>query len=298
MAKIGSMKVAIIADIHGNLRALEAVTADIEQWQPDVVVVNGDVVNRGPQNLACWQLIHQRQKEAGWVVLRGNHEDFVLASAYPHTAQAGPRYELRQFTQWSYNQLREVAFEMMALPDRWGVHPAGATPFLVMHGSLLGNRFGIYPDSTDEDLSHRVTPQTAVFVTAHTHRPLVRPWGQTQVVNVGAVGLPFDGNWLASYGRFTWSKPAGWQAEICRLSYDRLQAERDMLTTGFLEEAGPFAQMILVELRLSRGLIQTWANVYEEGVLKGEVNFAQSVRQFLDQAEYRDYLYPAGQEKR
>ena len=39
------MKLAVLSDIHGNWPALEAVAADIDAWQPDLVVVNGDVVN-------------------------------------------------------------------------------------------------------------------------------------------------------------------------------------------------------------------------------------------------------------
>ena len=41
------MKIAILSDIHGNLPALEAVTADIQAWQPDRIIVDGDVVNPG-----------------------------------------------------------------------------------------------------------------------------------------------------------------------------------------------------------------------------------------------------------
>ena len=41
------MKIAAIYDIHGNLPALEAVLAEIEQAQPDRMVVGGDVAT-GP----------------------------------------------------------------------------------------------------------------------------------------------------------------------------------------------------------------------------------------------------------
>lgn len=41
------MKIAILSDIHGNLPALQTVADDIARWQPDQVIVNGDIVNRG-----------------------------------------------------------------------------------------------------------------------------------------------------------------------------------------------------------------------------------------------------------
>ena len=49
------MKMAILSDIHGNRPALEAVAADIDAWRPDAVLVNGDVVNEGQGNVACWR---------------------------------------------------------------------------------------------------------------------------------------------------------------------------------------------------------------------------------------------------
>jgi len=43
------MRIAIIADIHGNLTALEAVLADLEDTGADRVVCLGDVAATGPQ---------------------------------------------------------------------------------------------------------------------------------------------------------------------------------------------------------------------------------------------------------
>ena len=42
------MKLAILADIHGNLPALDAVARELERLQPDYVVVNGDLINGVP----------------------------------------------------------------------------------------------------------------------------------------------------------------------------------------------------------------------------------------------------------
>lgn len=50
-------RVAILADIHGNLAALEAVQTDIARLAPDIVIVAGDVINRGPQSKECLQFI-------------------------------------------------------------------------------------------------------------------------------------------------------------------------------------------------------------------------------------------------
>ena len=46
------MRLAALADIHGNIYALEAVLADLKRQAPDVVVVLGDSVVKFPQNRA------------------------------------------------------------------------------------------------------------------------------------------------------------------------------------------------------------------------------------------------------
>ena len=48
------MRIAVIADIHGNLPALEAVLEALDTLQPDQIVVSGDVVDGGPDSAACW----------------------------------------------------------------------------------------------------------------------------------------------------------------------------------------------------------------------------------------------------
>ncbi len=55
------MKIAIFADIHGNLAALEAVLYDIEHQNVDVTVCAGDIVNPLPGSRQSWDLIRDRQ---------------------------------------------------------------------------------------------------------------------------------------------------------------------------------------------------------------------------------------------
>lgn len=283
------MKIAILSDIHGNLPALQAVTADIETWQPDLVIVNGDIINRGPSNAACLDFALAKQAQAGWVLLRGNHEEYVLTGADPNRPRTGPKAELRGFSDWTYGQIHGRALEIAALPDRFAWHAPDGSTLMVMHGSVLGNRLGIYPNSTDAEIRTRIAPSPAIFVTAHTHRALERRVDESLVVNIGSAGLPFDDDWRVSYGRFRWTKREGWQAELRRLPYDRAQAERDLFSSGFMDEAGAFADLVLVELRLARGLIHRWAQVYQELFLAGEIGLRESVDLFLDQADYREW---------
>lgn len=68
------MRVALIADIHGNADALRAVLADIGRQGVDRIVVNGDVVNRGPDSAEALGLLLDRDDVAFTL---GNHDDLL-----------------------------------------------------------------------------------------------------------------------------------------------------------------------------------------------------------------------------
>ena len=287
------MKIAVISDIHGNLPALKTVAVHVEKWEPDKVVVAGDIVNRGPLSLDCLRFVQQKRLRSGWQMIRGNHEDFIIECARPDFPQNGPEFELMRFAHWAYQQLNgDLAF-LQAMPSQFSLIAPDGGEFRVVHASMRGNRDAIYSDTTDEKLWRQIQPVPDVFVTAHTHRPMVRWFNDTLVVNVGSVGSPFDGDGRASYGQFTWT-PDGWEAEIIRLDYDRAQTEQDYVNSGFLKGAGPLAQLMLVELRRSGGLIYRWAKRYQDAVLAEEISMEASVKELLGDEDLRPYLGPPG----
>lgn len=287
------MKIAVLSDIHGNLPALKAVEQDIDSWGPDAVVVAGDIVNRGPLSRDCLDRMLARQQTDGWHLLRGNHEEFVLACADPDLPESGPTYEMTRFAHWALEQLdgQTTALERMADLYEWSAGEGQA--FRVVHASMNSNRDGIYSLTSDSELREQIAPAPAVFVGGHTHRPLVRTVDETLVVNVGAVGSPFDGDRRASYGQFVWTGNE-WLGEVIRLAYDYEAIEQDYVSSGFLDEGGPMAQLMLVELRKAHGLIFRWASRYEAEVLAGRMTLEESVRGILRDEDVRPFTGPPG----
>jgi hypothetical protein len=159
------------------------------------------------------------------------------------------------------------------------------------HGSVLGLRDGIYPETADGVLAEKIglhdrppgSPPLGLFCVGHTHRPLVRALQGTQVVNAGSAGLPFDGDTRLAYARLTWAAGA-WQTEIVRLRYDLAAAERDFHLTGYLEEGGPLIRLVQRELLTAQSHLYTWALNYQEPATRGEISMEESVRRHL--AEY------------
>ena len=129
-------------------------------------------------------------------------------------------------------------------------------------------------------LPELIGESSAVVAVGHTHRAFIRRSGDILVVNAGSVGLPFDGDARAAYGQVTWQN-GRWQGEIIRLPYDREQARRDFHETGFLEGAGPAAELILLELETALPQLYQWAVQYEEAILAGEITMETAVQSFL-----------------
>ena len=275
------MKLAVLSDIHSNIAALRAVTEHVEAWQPDQVVVAGDLVNRGPRPVECLRLVQQKQHERGWLTLLGNHEEYVIKHADSGEPRSGPAFEIKRGSYWTYQKLGGDVSALRAMPFKLSLPASDGGEVRLTHASMRGIRDGVYARTSSRELRELIgQPLPPLFCVGHTHMPLIRSVNGTLVVNAGSVGMPFDGDPRAGYAQVTW-RNAQWQAEIIRLDYDRQQAERDFTDSGFLDEGGPLAQLMLRELRFARSQLYQWATRYEAALLAGKISIEDSVREFI-----------------
>lgn len=314
------MKIAVFADVHSNLDALETVLEHIDRWRPDRVLCAGDIINRGPNPRACTQRVVTRALAEDWGMIYGNHERYVLKYGRGNLPDRGPEFEIIRHAKWTYDQLAGQAGQAdqagqagqagqadqagqasQADPDRpdspnrlvehlealsfqWSMTDESGNEFRMVHASMLGDRKGIFPDDTEASLREKIAPAPKVLVVGHTHRPLIRTVDDALVVNVGAVGASFDRDPRAAYAQMTFEAGA-WKAEIIRLDYDRERAIARFHETGYLEDSGDFARLILAEFREARSLIPGWYRAYEDRVMGGEISLKASVDRYLEDCE-------------
>ena len=274
------MKIAVISDVHGNVPALEAVIEDLHAWQPDQVVINGDLVNRGPYSDSVLALM-QAEFPAS-VFLKGNHESFVLyAAEHPVTAD-DPKYHLRRFAQWSAKQLgKDNLSHISGWQDHYDVvDPTGQKSLHVTHGSRLGNRDGISMKTLDEALPEKLGERKELFIVSHTHKAMVRQFEDTLIVNTGSVGQPLDDDERSSYARVEFSNQC-WQAKIRRVAYDKARAEKDFIESGFLDAGGPITKLIFLEHRHNTMFVGPFMHQYHDAIVAGEVDATKAVDAYI-----------------
>lgn len=82
-----TVRVAVLADIHGNLPALEAVLRDVDAAGADAIVLAGDMTV-GPLQAETLDLLESLGPKAIWV--RGNCERAAVRSSTADTGELAP----------------------------------------------------------------------------------------------------------------------------------------------------------------------------------------------------------------
>lgn len=236
-------RVAVLADIHGNMPALEAVTEDIGAQAVDEVLVGGDLVGRGPQG----SRVIERILELGWPSVRGNHEDYLVTFRRGEVPSDWLEADEWSASRWMAADLTDDDVRFIeALPFSLG---SREIPQLhLVHASPRSNNDGIGPWSSERSIRrHWDSITESVLVCAHTHRPLHQEFADGHVVNVGSVGLPFNGDRRAQYVVFEQSG-GDLSMEFRQVDYD-LAAILDIYeSSGFLSEGGVTARLLMLEL--------------------------------------------------
>jgi len=117
----------------------------------------GDVINRGPKPIVCLDLLLEKQHTEGWLSVRGNHEDYVLDQAKPNAPRSGPRFDISRNAYWTYHKLDGREESLKEMPFLVSIPGPAGTEVRVVHGSMRGNRDGIYPETTDEEIRFQAT---------------------------------------------------------------------------------------------------------------------------------------------
>ena len=226
---------AVITDIHGNLPALRAALAKIEELGIERVYCGGDLVGYGPHPNEVCALIAER----GIATIYGNYdyaiareeEDCGCAYTTAHDRELGRlsvAWTLAHTSQASKQFMLTLPFDLRFLVGEVGVH--------LVHGSPRKVNEYLFEDKSArlyERLAAGESDQVLVF--GHTHKPWVSEYGHVLFVNCGSVGKPKDSDPRAA---FTVLRPRAGTVEVTieRVRYDAETVAAEVRAAGLPTE--------------------------------------------------------------
>jgi putative phosphoesterase len=234
--------VAVITDIHGNLPALQAALARIDELGIARIYCGGDLVGYGPHPNEVVALIAERDIPTIYgnydrAIARDDH-DCGCAYITLHDRELGQQsveWTLVHTDQVSKDWMRELPFDLHL--------DVGGTRVHLVHGSPRKVNEYLFEDKPArlyERLAAAEADQVMVF--GHTHTPWVHEYGSVLFVNCGSVGKPKDGD---PRGAFAVLRPAevGVAVTIERVRYDADAVAAEVRRAGL---PGEFADKLVI----------------------------------------------------
>jgi predicted phosphodiesterase len=232
------MKYAVIADIHANLPALNAVLADIETQKCDRVVCLGDIVGYGRQPQECVALIRSR----GVNCVKGNFDEYCTTDSPLNDFRPAAAESIM----WTRAQLNEADRQWLLNLSYVSI----VDGFTIVHANLEEPQRWRYVFDKGAAAASFIHQSTSVCFFGHTHVPLalvqdgtvrggtyskfkVDPRKQ-YFVNPGSVGQPRDNNPRPSYAIYDADNAV---IELRRVDCDPLGPGGDV--SGITSPAGP-----------------------------------------------------------
>ena len=235
------MRIALIADIHSNILALEAVMKAIKQHSPDRILSLGDQVNLGPCPRETLALL----KAEGVTCLHGNHERYILS-----TMAVDPSYAGANFASLRYNASL-LTPEEITFPKTLELEGAVFT-----HAMPEDDRFPVF--DVDKALpllrSMRFDRPTHIFC-GHGHNPTHIQMGNLTLDSIGSVGCMDDGvPGTAPYAILTIEKGQSFLRPYY-IAYDVRPMRRLFLHSGMAAYCPVMAHLISLQMTTNKDFL-------------------------------------------
>lgn len=212
------MRLAVVADIHSNLHALEAAAELIQARRPDMVACAGDVVGYGAFPDECCSMV---EGMCGPCVA-GNHD---------RSAVSGEVSGMNPFAAaamiWTIGRLGDRSKAFLSSLGPSSRFDAGGLRAAVFHGSPDGPDEYVYEEAVTADMLLR--SGSDIVVMGHTHVPYAKRLGGGLAVNPGSVGQPRDGD---PRGSFAVVDTESMECEVVRFRYPVEEAAEAIVSAG------------------------------------------------------------------
>ncbi|AWW73150.1 transporter [Erythrobacter sp. KY5] len=192
------MKVAVLADIHANLAALECVLEEVRAEGIERLIVLGDIVGYYHDPRAVIDALAEFECTA----IQGNHDRMALDARLDVSVLENYRNRYGSGLDAVFEQFEERHWDWLAGKPPTREIELGEYRILLAHGTPFDADAYIYPDAPPQLLAKlgEELPVDQIWL-GHTHWPFIRS-GTPTILNPGSVGQPRDVGGLASWTIF------------------------------------------------------------------------------------------------
>ncbi|TDK39109.1 metallophosphoesterase [Rhizobium deserti] len=244
------MRLAVIADVHGNCAALQAVLEDIAMLGIREIVNLGDCFS-GPLEADRTADLMILLDAAGTMTVRGNHDRHLLETA-PHAMGASDAHAHGQLAPRHLQWLRSLPFSAIYRDEVYLCHatPQADDVYWLEQISADGQ---VCLNSVEEIERRAAGIEQALILCAHTHIPrAVQLADGRLIVNPGSVGCPAyeddapcfrkveTGHAMASHAVLEKSEK-GWVPQFRNVAYDHMAMSRLAQKNGRADWASALA---------------------------------------------------------
>lgn len=183
---------AFLSDVHGNLAALEAVLAELDQHEVSGIFVAGDLLYGGDQPLDVWRALVKADARC----VRGL-SDTALCMVDPDTLAPTSDHERSMAARFAKtrNELGDLVIEQLRrLPERLRLPLIDGREIVMVHGSPGDPSQEITHDMDEGEILALIADDPAdVVVCGGSHVPFIQELPEVKVINVGSVGAAPEG---------------------------------------------------------------------------------------------------------
>jgi putative phosphoesterase len=184
------MRILVLADIHGNWPALQAVATE----PFDVCLCLGDLVDYGVEPAPCLAWV----RDKAHYVVRGNH-DHGVAQNVVINGRGGFKYLTGVTRPLTRERLSEHDLRYLSRLPVTRLVTLDNTRYLLVHATPRDPLDEYAPPDADFWARRLQNVEADVICVGHTHQPYVLEVGDKLVINPGSVGQPRDGDPRASF---------------------------------------------------------------------------------------------------
>ncbi|PFP29508.1 YfcE family phosphodiesterase [Bacillus sp. AFS073361] len=210
------MRIAFISDIHGNATALDRVLADINQRNVKKIFVLGDLCFRGPEPQRSLDLVRSLNTE----VIKGNADEWVVRGIKEGEVPDSALEMMSKERDWTLSQIEKTSIDYLRnLPTELKLE-FGKIKINAYHATPNSLFEVVNPNESDQVIAEKMMDSEAdIYIYAHIHKPYIRYINGKCIINIGSVGLPFDGLAKSSYAILEIHEES-FRTSIVRVNYD------------------------------------------------------------------------------